>query len=308
MQFTDGGWREVPRHHEGARGARPDADDAARSPEPLFQHFAIVLDDEIRSWPSIDFEQYPDGISGDSAQITGLGSVEEAKDLALVLQTGALPVRFEQVDRTDISATLGEDSLRQALIAGIGGLIAVAVFLLIFYRFLGVDRDHRARDLRRAPLRRAPPLQRHADPAGLRRSDPHDRRGRGREHRHLRADQGRGARREIRPRRDRRPGYKKGFETIIDANVVTMLTAFVLFAVATAGVKGFALMLLIGTAISMFTAVAATRALLGVLSGFRWFDNPAFMGASGQTIPPLAAHRLRRQAQLLVRRVGRGRS
>ena len=80
-------------------------------------------------------------------------------------------------------------------------------------------------------------------------------------------------------------GYKKGFNTIIDANVVTMLTAFVLFAVATAGVKGFALMLLIGTAISMFTAVAATRALLGVLSGFRWFDNPAFMGARGQTIP-----------------------
>ena len=48
------------------------------------------------------------------------------------------PLRFEQVDRTDISATLGKDSLRQALIAAIGGLVAVAIFLLLFYRFLGV--------------------------------------------------------------------------------------------------------------------------------------------------------------------------
>ena len=77
-------------------------------------------------------------------------------------------------------------------------------------------------------------------------------------------------------------GYSKGFHTIIDANVVTAITAFVLFAVATASVKGFALMLLIGTAISMITAVAATRALLGLLAGFNWFDNPRFMGAQAE--------------------------
>src|SRR5205814_143406 len=77
-------------------------------------------------------------------------------------------------------------------------------------------------------------------------------------------------------------GYAKGFHTIIDANVVTVITAMVLFAVATAGVKGFALMLMIGTLISLVTAVAATRAMLGLLAGFRWFDNPRFMGAAGQ--------------------------
>src|SRR5206468_11914147 len=76
-------------------------------------------------------------------------------------------------------------------------------------------------------------------------------------------------------------GYAKGFHTIIDANVVTSITALVLFAVATAQVKGFALMLLIGTVVSLITAVAATRAMLGLLSGFRWFDNPRFMGAAG---------------------------
>src|SRR5205807_4144696 len=77
-------------------------------------------------------------------------------------------------------------------------------------------------------------------------------------------------------------GYGKGFHTILDANVVTAITALVLFAVATAQVKGFALMLLIGTLISLLTAVAATRALLGLLSGFRWFRNPRLMGAHGQ--------------------------
>jgi SecD/SecF fusion protein len=56
----------------------------------------------------------------------------------------------------------------------------------------------------------------------------------------------------------------------------------VLFGVASAGVKGFALMLLLGTVISLFTAVAATRALLGLLSRFRWFDSPRFMGAAGE--------------------------
>jgi SecD/SecF fusion protein len=77
-------------------------------------------------------------------------------------------------------------------------------------------------------------------------------------------------------------GYSKGFRTILDANVVTAITALVLFAVATAQVKGFALMLLIGTVISLITAVGATRAMLGLLAGFNWFNKPRFMGAQGQ--------------------------
>src|SRR5262249_4956773 len=76
-------------------------------------------------------------------------------------------------------------------------------------------------------------------------------------------------------------GYAKGFHTIIDANVVTLITALVLFAVATQQVKGFALMLMIGTVISLVTAVAATRAMLGLLAGFSWFDKPRFMAAQG---------------------------
>ena len=80
-------------------------------------------------------------------------------------------------------------------------------------------------------------------------------------------------------------GYTKGFATIVDANVVTAITALVLFAVATASVRGFALMLLVGTAMSMLTAVLATRAFLAVLAGFELLESPKIMGAAGGGIP-----------------------
>lgn len=250
------------------------------------QSFAIVLDGEIRSFPIIDFTDpsLADGIAGGSAQITGLDSLEEARDLALVLQTGALPVEFVQVDRTQISATLGEDSLRQALIAGIGGLLAVALFLLLVYRFLGVVAIiglavygvflYGAILLFNVTMT-LPGIAGIILTIGVA------------------ADANivifERIKEEVRAGKSVRAaiatGYRKGFATIVDANVVTMITAFVLFAAATGGVRGFALMLLIGTLISMVTAVLATRALLGVLAAFRWFDNPKFMGASAQKIP-----------------------
>ena len=254
------------------------------SAEPIFQHFAIVLDGEIRSFPYIDYTQNPDGINSPQAQITGLSSQAEADDLALVLQTGALPLKFEQVDRTDVSATLGKDSLNQAVIALIGGMAAVALFLLFFYRFLGIVAIiglliygaflYGAILLFNVTLT-LPGF------AGLILTIG------------VAADANivifERIKEEVRLGKSVRAaiaaGYRKGFSTIVDANVVTMITAFVIFAVATAGVKGFALMLLIGTVLSMFTAVAATRAMLGLLSGFRWFDNPSFMGASAQKIP-----------------------
>ena len=184
------------------------------------------------------------------------------------------------LESTNVSATLGKDSLQQAKRAAIGGLIAVVIFLLLLYRFMGIDRGARPRHLRGAAVRRDPPAQRDADAAGIRRADPHDRRRRRRERRHLRAHQGRGAAGKS-VRAAINAGYSKGLHTILDANAVTCITALVLFAVATAGVKGFALMLLIGTVLSLLTAVSATRAMLGLLAGFRWFDNPTLHGRDG---------------------------
>jgi SecD/SecF fusion protein len=250
------------------------------------QHFAIVLDREIRTFPQIDYNDssLSGGIGGGRAQIQGLDSFQEAKEIALVLQTGALPVKFETLDRTDISATLGKDSLSEAWKAAIGGLILVAIFLLLFYRFLGLVAV--AGLAIYAAFLYATILLFNVTMtlpgfAGLVLTFG------------VAADANivifERIKEEVRAGRSVRAaiaqGYRKGFATIVDANVVTAITAMVLFAVATASVRGFALMLLIGTALSMLTAVLATRAILAVLGGFDWFDNPRFMGATGEGIP-----------------------
>jgi SecD/SecF fusion protein len=254
-------------------------------PSAYLQHFAIVLDREIQSWPTIDFEQYPGGITGSNgAQISGLQSIREAKDLALVLQTGALPVEFRTLDQTAISATLGKDSLREAKLAAAVGLLAVALFLLIFYRFLGlvavVGLIVYAALLYAAIIvfnvtLTLPGIAGLVLTLGVA------------------ADANivifERIKEEVRAGRSVRAaiqtGYTKGFATIVDANVVTAITALVLFAVATASVRGFALMLLVGTAMSMLTAVLATRALLAVLAGFKLLERPGLMGAAGGGIP-----------------------
>jgi len=250
------------------------------------QHFAIVLDREIKTFPQIDFTDgsLSSGIGGGRAQIQGLDSLREAKDIALVLQTGALPVKFETLDRTDISATLGKDSLSQAWRAAIAGLVLVAIFLLIFYRFLGLvavaGLAIYAAFLYATILLFNVTLTLPGF-AGLVLTFG------------VAADANivifERIKEEVRAGRSVRAaiaqGYKKGFATIVDANVVTAITAMVLFVVATASVRGFALMLLIGTALSMLTAVLATRAILAGVAGFGWIDNPRFMGATGQGIP-----------------------
>jgi SecD/SecF fusion protein len=247
------------------------------------QHFAIVLDGELKSTPYIDYKQNPDGIDprGGGAEISNINSFSEAKDLALVLQTGALPVEFTQIERTDVSATLGKDSLREAKTAALIGLLVVAAFLLVLYRFLGVvaviGLGIYAAFLYAAILLFGVTLTLPGF-AGLILTIG------------VAADANvvifERIKEEVRSGKSVRAaisaGYAKGFHTIIDANVVTVITAMVLFAVATAGVKGFALMLMIGVVISLITAVGATRAMLGLLAGFHWFENPRFMGAAGQ--------------------------
>jgi SecD/SecF fusion protein len=255
-----------------------------------FQHFAIVLDNEIRSWPSIDFNENPNGISGSNgAQITGMAGVQEAKDLAIVLQTGALPIKFTTLEETEISATLGEDSLRQAWQAAIAGLVVVALFLLVAYRFLGlvavIGLGIYAAFLYGAILLfdvtlTLPGFAGMILTIGVAADANIVVFERIKEE----AREGKSVRAAI------ASGYGKGFSTIIDANVVTAITALVLFSLASAGVRGFALMLLIGTAMSIVTAVFATRAMLGLLGGFRWFNSPAFMGATGAKIPNWIRH------------------
>jgi SecD/SecF fusion protein len=247
------------------------------------QHNAIVLDGVLQSTPYIDYTDpsLSDGIAGGARITMGSGGLQSAKDLALILQSGSLPYTFQQIARTDVSATLGKSSLHQAILAAVAGLAIVAIFLLLLYRFLGLVAVaglaiyallYYAAVLLFNVTLTLPGF------AGLILTIG------------VAADANvvvfERIKEEVRAGRSVKAaiaaGYGKGFHTILDANVVTAITAMVLFLIAVADVKGFALMLLIGTAISLLTAVAATRAMLGLLSGFSWFNNPRFMGAEGQ--------------------------
>jgi SecD/SecF fusion protein len=246
------------------------------------QHNAIVLDGKLQATPYIDYtnSQLQDGIVG-GATISDMGTMKAAQDLALVLQSGSLPYKFQRLEETTVSATLGKSSLHQAILAAAAGLLIVAIFLLVLYRFLGLVAVaglaiygllYYAAILLFNVTLTLPGF------AGLILTIG------------VAADANvvvfERIKEEVRAGRSVKAaisaGYGKGFRTILDANVVTMITAMVIFLIAVADVKGFALMLLIGTVISLITAVAATRAMLGLLSGFKWFDNPRFMGAQGQ--------------------------
>lgn len=117
---------------EGGRKLAEASTRLSALPSPQNQ-FGIVLDGLVQSSPF-----FSEPILGGSAQIEGNFTVESAKQLAQVLKFGALPVSLQIAESSAISPTLGSDQLEAGLIAGLIGLILVAVYLLFYYRLLGV--------------------------------------------------------------------------------------------------------------------------------------------------------------------------
>ncbi len=252
----------------------------------LSGHFAVILDNEVKSRPIINFAENPDGIDGrEGAQISGgfNGShgLEEAQELATTLQIGALPINLKLISETQVSATLGSQALHDGIKAGIIGLALVVVFLLFYYRFLGLIASVALAAygvIFFALINLIPITLTLPGIAGLVLTIG------------VAADSNivifERIKEEVRAGRSMASaisaGYKRGISTIIDANVVTLLTAFILFVLATAGVKGFAFTLGVGTIVSLLTAVVFTQALLGSMSRSRLLRSPSALGAAGE--------------------------
>jgi len=246
------------------------------------QRFAAVLDNKIITRPTIDFRQYPDGLDGvGGTQISGSFTIESAQDLAKLLKIGALPIKLKPISSSTVSATLGKQALDQGLKAGIVGLAIVAFFLLLFYRVLGVIAVTALGVYALyffALIKLIPITLTLPGIAGLILTIG------------VAADANivifERVKEEIRAGRSIpagiAAGYKRGFSTILDANVVTIMTAFILFILATAGVKGFAFTLGLGTIVSLFTAVLATQAILGTMGRSRVIGHPSALGAGPQ--------------------------
>jgi SecD/SecF fusion protein len=247
--------------------------------ESAQQHFAVMLDGQLITAPSIDYTQYPEGIdSANGSQISGGFTINSAQALANELQSGALPIKLELISNSQVSATLGKTALRQGLVAGLVGFAVVCLFLLLFYRVLGVIAVgglivygiYFYALIKLIPITMTLP-----GIAGLILTIG------------IAADANivifERVKEEVRGGRSIvsgiATGYARGFAAIVDANVVTFMTAFILFALATAEVKGFAFTLGIGTLLTLFTAVLATRAALGTMGRSRLMSRPSALGA-----------------------------
>jgi SecD/SecF fusion protein len=247
--------------------------------ESSFQTFAIVLDRELVSRPFIDYRENPDGIDGRTgAQISGGFKLQEAQDLADVLKTGALPIDLKPISETQVSASLGKQALREGLLAGAVGFGLVLVFLMLFYRLLGVIASFALVTyavLFYGMIKLIPITLTLPGIAGLILTIG------------IAADSNivifERIKEELRAGRSSlsaiATGYRRGIATIIDANVVTLITAFILFVLATAGVKGFAFTLGVGVLVSLFTAVLFTQAVLSTMGRSKLLRSPAMLGA-----------------------------
>ena len=247
--------------------------------EAALQHFAIVLDGQVITAPSIDYTKYPEGIDATTgSEISGGFTITSAQELAQELQSGALPIKLQLISNSQVSATLGKTALNQGLIAGLVGFAIVCLFLLLFYRVLGaiaiggllIYGIYFFALIKLIPITLTLP-----GIAGLILTIG------------VAADANivifERVKEEIRGGRSIisgiATGYKRGFEAIVDANVVTFMTAFILFALATAEVKGFAFVLGIGTLVSLFTAVLATQAALGAMGRSKLVAHRSALGA-----------------------------
>lgn len=258
---------------------------SAQEAAALSGHFAVVLDNEVRSRPIINFNENPDGINGNGAQISGgfggENGLSQAQELATTLQIGALPINLKLISETQVSATLGSQALHDGIKAGIIGLALVVIFLLLYYRILGLIASIALGAygvIFFALIKLIPITLTLPGIAGLVLTIG------------VAADSNivifERIKEEVRAGRSMSgaiaAGYKRGIATIVDANVVTLLTAFILFVLATAGVKGFAFTLGVGTIVSLLTAVVFTQALLGTMSRSRLLRSPAALGAAGE--------------------------
>lgn len=227
---------------------------------------AIYLDGYPISEPNVN-----EAISGGKAVITGNFTVAESKDLVKRLNAGALPLPITLVNQQTVGASLGQESVDNSLRAGMLGLILVALFMIIYYRFLGVLSVIALGVygvLTLAIFKIWPVTMTISGIAGFILSI-----GMAVDANILIFER---LKEELRAGKSLsvaiQEGFARAWPSIRDSNFTTLLTAFVLIEFSTSAIKGFAVTLMLGVLLSMFSAITVTRTLLRLFSE-RWFEK-----------------------------------
>ncbi|MCX6766164.1 MAG: protein translocase subunit SecD [Candidatus Moranbacteria bacterium] len=239
------------------------------------KQIAIFLDGQVISAPTVQTE-----ITDGKAVITGNFTLDEAKKLAQRLNEGALPMPITLIGQQSVEASLGMLSLTQSLKAGLIGIILVMIFMIIYYRFLGFVASvslviYSSLMVAIFKLSSVTPWSITLTLAGIagfilsvgmavdanilifERTKEEIRKGR-----------------SIRSGIDE--GFRRAWPSIRDSNISTMITSLILIWFGTGFVKGFAVTLLLGVLVSMFTAIVLTRTILTAIIG-EWAEEKGWI-------------------------------
>lgn len=224
------------------------------------KRLAIILDRTVYSAPVIQ-----ERISGGNAQITGRFSMDDAKDLSIVLRAGALPAPVKMLQNVTVGPSLGTDSIEAGKTAGIIGTILVVIFMIVYYRLSGLIADFAlflnillllgAMASLNATLT-LPGIAGIILAIGMAVDSNVLMFERIRDE--LRAGKT--------PRSAVDSGYDKAFWTIFDSHITTLITAAVLFQFGTGPIKGFAVALSLGVSINLFTALVGTKSIFDLIN------------------------------------------
>lgn len=243
------------------------------------QRFAIVLDGLVVSAPNIN-----EAITGGEAQISGSFTKKSANDLANVLKYGALPLSFDVLSLDSISPSLGKESLNAGMLAGFIGLAAVLLYIIAYYRGLGLVTVV-GLALWSAMNFALIIILGHAIgftltlagiagfiiSAGIT-SDSYI------VYFERLKDEAREGR-SIQSSADR--GFGRAFKTIVAANTVSFLAAVILYRFSAGAVRGFAFTLGLSTLLDLFLAYMFTRPIVAALSRTKLFSTGRFVGIKG---------------------------
>ncbi len=244
------------------------------------KQIAIILDNQIVQAPTVQ-----SAIADGHAVITGYGSVDEARQIARVLNSGALPVPLKLTEQRNIDATYGDAPLKQAVAAGLLAFIAVGIFMVTLYRLPGLLSTV-ALGLYTlfvlALFKLIPVTLTLAGIVGFILSVGMAVDANILIFERMREEQRRGKSLTV----ALEDGFRRAWASIRDSNVSSLITATILAWFGSGLVRGFAITLIIGILVSLFTAIVVTRTFLRLLIQSERFHNAANLAGKPLTSKP----------------------
>lgn len=231
---------------------------------------AIVLDGAVYSAPVVQ-SKIPNG----NSVINGIESVEEAKDLEIVLKAGALPAPVRIMEERTVGPSLGADYIRAGMISLLWGFLAVSVFMLLYYRTAGVAADAALVLNILVVLSVLAGFNASLSLPGiagivLTMGMAVDANVLIYERIREELDEGKSIVSAV------TAGYDKAFSSILDSHVTTLASAYLLYTFGIGPIQGFAVTLMIGTAASLFTAIVVTREIFNFMLSKNMLSEKSF--------------------------------